>query len=194
MNYVIGKCRARGNACHLKDLEGVPDDFELAFGVPRVQGFPVDAYFRMSADFPKAGALTDALANTGHYFVASARLRAFLASVPGALFQNEILPVRIINHKGRVEKSEYAIIHQVHHPKCLDMKQCIGTRHAINPSHFQFMDKIVLDEQRIDPRLMLFRPEEYGTELFIHRGLATKLQAEKFTGISFEELANYSIL
>jgi hypothetical protein len=190
-NYLIGKIEAPDGCCRVKGLQNVDDSFELSFGFSRSAGFPADASFRMNDEFPKDLTLTDFLHNQECLVVASARLREFLESVPGALFQNEVLPVKIINHKGRREKAPYFIISQLRHPSCLDEKACVGKKFAVNPDHFRSMKKLVLDESLIDPKLMIFRVAEYNVIPFFRRDLATKLREQKFTGIAFHEIQGF---
>lgn len=191
MNYLVARIEAPEGACLLGSLKNVPKSFEIRFGNSRLPGFPADARFLMDEDFPKGIALTDALQNDNRFLVASARLRSCLESIPGALFQNELLPVKIINHKGRQEKALYVIVNQLDHPACLKEKDCDGVKNPINPDRFQSIAKLVLDEKRIDPKLMLFRAAEFPKMPLVRRDLAAKLKAEHFTGISFHEIEGY---
>jgi len=192
MNYLIAADDVKDTDCHVEGVKNVPDKHQLRFGVSRLQGFPTEANFRMNNDFPKGVNLTDVLHNTNMLFVVSARVREFLESIAGALFQNEILPVKIINHKGRTEKAPYAIIHQVDHPPCVNEKETLGTKNPINPDQYQLMKKLVLDEKQIDEKLMLFRAAQYPAVPFVRRDLAERMKAEKFTGLVFFEIDDYA--
>jgi len=194
MNYMIAKIDPKKGECRLGPLWNVPRDHQIRFGVSRAANFPSDAEFRMDEDFPKDLTLADVLESDTRALVASARLRELLEGIPGALFQNEILPVKIINHKGRAERSPYFIISQLDHPPCLDENQSVGRRSPINPEHFQSMKKMVLDEIRIDPKLMLFRVAQFPIVPIMRRDLALKLRAERLTGISFHEIEGYRFL
>src|SRR5580658_4400141 len=179
MNYMVTKIEAREGDCRFGSLQNVNKDFQLRFGTSRAAGFPAEASFFMDEDFPRDLTLTDALSNDTLLFVASARLRDLLAAIPGALFQNEILPVKIINHKGRQEKSPYFIINQLDHPVCLKEDECIGKKFRVNPKLSQIMKKMVLDESNINRSLMLFRVAEDPYMPFVRRELATTLAAKK---------------
>ena len=192
MDYMIAKIDPKKGDCRLGALKKVPNAHQLHFGYSRAADFPPDAEFQMDEDFPKALTLTDVLDNDTQLLVVSAKLCELLEAIPGSLFQNEIYPVKIINHKGREEKAPYMIIHQVNHPRCLDENKSVGTR--FDEEHFQFMSKMVLDETRIDPKLMLFRVAQFPNVPIVRRELAAKLKAERPTGISFHEIEGYRFL
>ena len=78
--------------------------------------------------------LADAFKNVSSLLVVSDRLRQALEAVPDALFENEVIPIKIFNHKKRAEKAPYFIIHQVNHPACLDETKSQGLRMAMIPS------------------------------------------------------------
>lgn len=178
----------------LETIENVPDEEDLAFGVSRVHGFPKNASFSMSDDYPKDVGLADAFKNVSSLLVVSERLRQELESVPGALFENEVLPIKIFNHKKRAEKAPYFIVHQVNHPICLDEKKTQGTRMAIDPKKFQFVTAMVLDEKKIDTKKMLFRVAQFPDVPLIRRDLAEKLSTGKFTGLEFHEIEGFNFL
>ena len=191
MKYLVVKIEATAREVHLARLENVSKSFQLFAGASRAKDFPDDAFFRMHKDFPKALKLTDALDNLALVFVASARLVKALQSIPGALYNNELLSVKIVNHKGRQEKAEYTIVHQLNHIKCFKESACKGEKSPINPEQYDDLEVMVLDETKVDPKAMLFRPVEYPQVLLVRRDLAEKLEGEGFTGISFHEIKGY---
>jgi hypothetical protein len=128
--YLLARTVETPGVPWLETIENVPKEQDLKYGVSRVSSFPEDASFSMSADFPKDVGLADAFKNVSSLLVVSARLRQALDSVPGALFENEVLPLKIFNHKKRLEKAPYFLIHQINHPPCLDEAKSQGTRMA----------------------------------------------------------------
>jgi hypothetical protein len=191
MNYLLVKVTRANGICWLGNLKNVPDPFELRFGISRAVDFPDDAELRMDPDFPKDIGLADVLKSGGALLVVSDSVRSFLESVPGALFQNELLPVHIVNHKGRRERARYFIVNQLDHPPCLKEDECVGQRQPINPEQFQFIQKMVLDESRIGTELQLFRAAQYPELPLVRRDLAEKLRGEGFTGVSFHEVDGF---
>lgn len=194
MNYMIAQATRQKNHCRLGSLQNVTKDYQLRFGISRAGDFPADAAYPMDEDYPKAVALADLLDNDARMLVVSGRFRTLLEEIPGALFANEVLPVKIINHKGREEKAPYFIIHQVSHPACLDEAKSVGERSPINPEHYQFMDQMILDESKIDPKLMLFRVAQFPAVPLVRRDLVDTLKRHKLTGITFHEIAGYDFL
>ncbi len=190
---VVRSVKSKG-APWLETIENVPDEEDLKFGVSRANGFPKDAAFSMSADYKKDVGLADVFKNVSALLVVSERVRGVLASIPGALFENEVLPVTIVNHKKRVEKAPYFIIHQLDHPRCLDEAKSKGTRMAIRPKLFQLMSAMVLDTKAVPPGKMLFRVEQFPWIPLIRRELADKLAAAKLTGLEFHEIEGFNFL
>lgn len=193
-NYMILKTvKARGVA-PLESIENVDDPQDLIFGVSRAKGFTPDATFRMDSDFPKDVGVADAFVNTSSLLVVSERVKNALEAVPGALFENDVLPVKIINHKKRAEKGPFFIIQQVNHPECLDEQATAGVRMPINPKKFQFMTNMVLDEKKVGEKKMLFRVAQFPNVPLVRRDLAEALQAQKFTGLELHEIAGFNFL
>jgi len=102
-----------------------------------------------------------------------------------------VLPVKIINHRGRTEKAPYYVINQLNHPPCLDEKKSKGSRSPINPAIFQFMKKMVLDPALIPAELMLFRPAQYRRYPLVRADLAEALGKLELTGFELREIAGY---
>jgi hypothetical protein len=159
--FLVVRCVKSKGVPWLETIENVPDEEDLKFGVSRVEGFPKDAAFSMSEDYEKDVGLADVFKNVSALLVVSERVRRRLESIPGALFENEVLPVQIINHRKRVEEAGYFIIHQLNHPRCLDEASSKGTRMAIRPKLFQLMNAMVIDAKAVPPEKMLFRVEQF---------------------------------
>jgi hypothetical protein len=192
MGYLIAKTVRPKGACWLGSIQNVPEREDLRFGVSYFKRWPDKVQFSMEEEFPKDIALVDALRNVSSLLVVSARFKEALEAIPGALHSNEVLPVKIINHKKRAEKAPYFLIHQVGHSPCLDEAKCEGKRSSLDPKEFQFLKKMVLDESKIDSRLMLFRPAQYNKLPLIREDLVEKLKALDLTGIEFHEIKGYA--
>jgi hypothetical protein len=191
MNYLILKTVTPDGTCRLTNIKNVPEDERLKVGDPVPEGLPDDAHFKMDDSFPNDVRLADSLNNLSSVLVASEKLKAALEAVPDALAQNEVLPVKIVNHKGRIEKAPYFIIHQVDYPACIDEKKSVGKRARLNTARFQFMTEMVLDPSLIPPPLLLFRPAQYRRLPLVRRDLAESLGKLGLTGVEFHEIAGY---
>jgi hypothetical protein len=177
--------------CKLSSIQNVPEKFRFPKGLSYAKDFPDDAVFKMHDSFPKDVRLVDALYNTSGLLVVSARFKDLLESAPNALTLNEVLPVTIVNHKGRAEKPPYFIIHQLEHLACLDEKKSKGTRSSIEPKVFQFLDSMVLDTKLIPAERQLFRVAQYPEIVLVRRDLADALSEANLVGVEFQEIADY---
>jgi hypothetical protein len=191
LNYKIGEIFSDKGVCRLGTIENVPEWAELHHGFPHSGPFPDDAQFRMSPDFPKDIKLADTLVNTERFFVVSERFLKFLEEA-NALVQNDVFEVGILNHKGRREKAKYYIVHQLNHPHCVDEKNSVGEKSPIDPTQYLAVQKLTLDPNMIDKKLLIFRPAEYRHRPFVREDLASKIAAEGFTGIEFFDVATYN--
>jgi hypothetical protein len=189
--YLLLHTKARDGACRVRTIQHVPESERLKTGVSYAADFPEAAAFEMNETFPKDIRLVDAIENQSSVLLVSERFKQVLESIPGSLLQNEILPVQIINHRGRPEKAPYYIIHQLDYPACLDEDQTTGERSSLAPEMFQFLETMVLDESRIPPELMLFRPAQYPRMPLVRVDLAEALTRADLTGFKFWDPATY---
>jgi hypothetical protein len=192
MKYLIAKTVKPKGVCSLSSVEKVPQREDLRYGVPYLSRWPEDIQFTMDSDFPKDIGLADSLDNISMLLVVSEKLKQALEEIPGALRSNEVLPVKIINHKKRTEKMPYFIVHQINQPACLDEAKTEGQRSKLSPERFQFMTKMVLDPGKIGPDLMLFRPKQFNEFPLVREDLAAKLKALALTGLEFHEIEGYA--
>ena len=189
--YLIVKTEPPQGACRLRTIKNVPNDHRFSIGASFSKDFPADALFRMNDSFPNDTRLVDSLRNLSALLVVSERFKNALEAIPGALVQNEVLPVAIVNHRGRKEKAPYFIIHQLARPECLDEAKTKGTRSKIAPAQFQFLKKMVLDVRRIPPSLMLFRAAQYPQLPLVRRDVAESLAKLDLVGVELCDIARY---
>ncbi|ATB50042.1 imm11 family protein [Corallococcus macrosporus] len=183
MSYVLGLARIGRGACRLGALLGVERDYELFDGLSRKDGFPRDARFEMSEEFPNDIRTEDFIKNMNGLLVASARARAVLEAQP--LKNNEFLPVSVINHKGRVEKGPFFIVHQVVLQDCIDMEKTVADENPINREVFISIDRLVLDAQRIDADVSLFRMRRFPHRPLFRDDVMGRVNEAGLTGIQF---------
>lgn len=167
--------------CSLDTIQNVPEWAEMHHGEPQEGKFPEEAHFVMNPRHPKDIKLADALDNKDGLLVFSEKLVDFLKKHK-ALKNNEVLPVGIVNHKGRREKARYFVVHQIERPKCVDGGKTKGVKSPLLPDKYQFLDKLVLNEKKIDPAIAIFRPDEAPTATLFRSDLADKILAAEFTG------------
>ncbi|WP_043410251.1 imm11 family protein [Archangium violaceum] len=183
MKYMIGQVRIGRGAGRLKMLQGVEQQFRFHQGVSLAAGFPPEAHYEMNEKFPNDIKLEDFIASTGNLLVVSPRAKAFFEAEK--LKNNELLPVGIINLKGRKEPEPYYLIHQKVLQECIDLEKTPFERNPINPEVFLSIRNIVLDESRIDPQVSLFRMRHYPFVAVYRDDLIEKIKAAGLTGIKF---------
>lgn len=188
-NFVIWALRDVPNACCLDELIGVDDVWELREGVPRAVTFPRNAVYTMDQDFPHDTLLTDNLINTRTLIVASLKLKKFLET--RQMQQVEYLPITILDHKGKPASHDYFIIHPINPVDCLDTGQCGAQWSSIDKETIQWLDRLVIDEGKIDPAREIFRLKFFYDVILVSRALAEAIDAEGFTGIRWIELGDY---
>ena len=189
MNYIIWKAKNEGNSCLLSIIQNVEDDWQLKKGISRITSFPQDAFFHMDNQYKKNVRLTDNLININSVIVASKRLKEFLEAKK---FKNiEYLPVSVINHKDRIASKDYFIIHPITTQDCLDIDKSGCTWSSINPTNIIDVDKLVIDESRIDLNVQLFRLKYFYPPVFVRKDLAEEITQAGFTGLLWLELDEY---
>jgi hypothetical protein len=133
--------------------------------------------------------MTDNLINTRTLIVASLKLKNFLET--RQLPKVEYLPITILDHKGRPASRDYFIIHPIEPVDCLDVSQCGAQRSSIDPETIQWLDRLVIDEGKIDPSRDMFRLKFFYDVILVRRELAAAIDAEGLTGIRWIELSDY---
>ena len=189
MNYIIWKAKNEGNSCLLSIIQNVEDDWELAEGISRITNFPEDAFFHMDPEYKKNVRLTDNLINIDNVIVAHKRLKEFLETKK--LKNIEYLPVSIINHKDRIASKEFFIVHPIIPQDCLDIDRSGCRWSNIAPTDIVDVDKLVINEPRIDPDIHLFRLKYFYPPVFVRRDLAEEITQAGFTGLLWLELDEY---
>jgi hypothetical protein len=188
-NYVVWTHDIVRGACALSPITGYLDSWKLVKGIAVKDEFPSSAQFGMDPNYPKDNLLTDSLYNANIQIVASERLRGFLEALdfPGI----ECLPVRVLNHKNRPIVESYAIINLLEPIECLVLDACEPRWSLIDETDISNLEHLVIDESRIDPKRLLFRPKHYKRAILAHRSLAQKIDASGYSGIQWIELKDY---
>jgi len=187
MEFVYAQYRPSPHAGVLGPIQEVEDDYELTAGTPRLEGWPSDAQFGLDADFGIR--LDDVVKCLGSLLVLSERLRGFLAGED--LPNTEMLPVTILDLKGRPVETPYFVFHQTDLPEALDAEASGATANMIDPRLIMLVDQLVIRPEAIDPDVRVFRLARFPSPVFFERSLAERIQSEGFTGIGFAELADY---
>ena len=180
---------SKKNFCVLDDLENVEDGFELTEGAPREHNFPDNAMLAMDPEYPKSIALADNIFNVSELIVASKALKKFIEE--RSKINVEYLPVTIKNHKQRVASNDYYIVHPIHLQDGLDIKKSICTWSTIIKDKVNEVERLIIDENRIEPEVTLFRLKYFYRPILVRRDLAEAISEADFTGTRWIELNEY---
>jgi hypothetical protein len=189
MDCVVWESVPVGNACVLESIENVERAPRLRTGLAFASAFPKDAQFRMSREFKKDTALTDDISNGTLVKVCSPKLVEFLQKlkVPGV----EYLPVRILDHKGKVASADYRIVNPCPPQDVLDVKAS-GPRYSqMLKTEIVELKKLVVDPRKLEPGVRIFRIKGFTKPVLVDRKLAEAMEAEGFVGPAFTELDEY---
>ncbi|MDH5179687.1 MAG: hypothetical protein OEZ39_17680 [Gammaproteobacteria bacterium] len=149
------------------------------------ESISTNAYVTMDDSFPKDKKMADNIRVIGAGFVISGRLKEFLESKQ--IVNVQYIPITIINHNGNAEDAEYFVLHPHGAIDCIDMENSVFEWCTIDPKTIDYFDEFVINEDKIDPNRLLFRPKYYSEIVLIRKDLAEEIVALGFTGIDFEE-------
>jgi len=181
----------KDGVCKLGSLKGVPDDFEIHDGVSRLAGWPADASAPMHPRFPKDIGFADCLRGTG-FRVISAKARQVLEGAGvGKPEKIEYLPIKIINHKGRVEPVEYFIANPLDIVDCIDMEASKAEMDSIDKGMIEDCAQLVLRENVIPAELKVFRLAKWNSTIIVRSTLAESMKAAGLTLLGFMDPLKY---
>lgn len=190
-NYLVWGNEEVPHCFVLDQLKGVDLDVELRMGVPCGQSFPPDAVFTVDPDFPNDIRLADTFDNSKRLFIASERLKDFIASWNPV--DVEFLPFTLLDHKSR-PAGKYFIVHPIHPVDALNAAESGAKRSKRNPEWIERVQTLVLDEDKIDPNRSVFKLKSYYNCILVRRDLAAAISKQGFTGVKWTECEQYESL
>jgi hypothetical protein len=164
---------------HLRNFDGVIDMQRGRLGAI-ADSFPDDAELPMDPQRPKDVKLYDQLLGIQSLIVTSPKLTLFLKglNLPGV----EYLPVKIIDHKGKVASPDYAIVHPCNVYDCIDKTATKLFWNTIDPELISGVLGIVLDHSKIDPAVPVFRCKHMAEVILVRQDIADQILAQDFVG------------
>jgi hypothetical protein len=176
--------------CKLTGLAGgVTKSFQINQGISRLEGWSPDALAEMDPDWPKDIGLADSMHCMG-FLVVSAKAKDFFAGE--SVGKIEFLPIKIINHKGRVASDSYFVVNPLDIVDCIDREASVV---EINPVRKAIggCEQLVLKEEAVPPELKIFRLKDWLGVVVIRRELAVKAEKEAgLKNLKFYEPAEYT--
>jgi hypothetical protein len=138
--------------------------------------------FSMNPERPKDVTLTDYIQNQEGVLLAGPRLVSFLRSQ--ALPDVEFLPVSILDHKGRVASTEYAIVHCCRVIDCVDQEKSDFKWNGLEKPSMS-VSRMVLKSDTLGENDRLIRPKFVPGKVLYRADLREALHEQRFTGLAF---------
>lgn len=183
MSFLMWKAKFVEGYCVCKTLEGFDDGHKLKRGAPVADRFPDDAVFRMDPEFPKDLQLGDVIRNDGGFLLVSRRVRQCVEDYQ--VENTEYLPVRIINHKGRIASEDYFLINPLQIVDAIDLDKSDIKWNNIRSDLISSVRKLVIDENRVPVNSKMFRLRYLPRRVILHEDLASAIDSAGFIGITF---------
>lgn len=161
--------------------------YELFEGVSRAADWPSDVAFAMDPSTPRDVMLTDSFFGT-NYCVVSATISAILRQ--HSANQPELLPVKIINHKGRVAPKQYAIVNPLELVDCIDVDASAGKWNPIDEDALLGCEALHIREDSVPAQCDIFRPVHWANLILVRRRLADILM-QGTSGLKFDECSEF---
>jgi hypothetical protein len=145
--------------------------YKASFGEPITQYWPADAKMQLPEENPGVK-LTAVIGNTCSYLIVDAALKDVIVQHCGGV-PMEILPLTILDHRGRVYSKDYSVLnplgrHDAADPKASDIRYVDGEVAGIM--------KLVLDPKKVEAAPPLFRLQEDPTVLVLKETLADAIR------------------
>ena len=187
-DFVIWSAKQMPGICVVTAPGGVDNREDLTAGLPMAANWPADVTCTMDNDFPDDIALADSLYGAIERVI-SPRVKVVLdgAGVSGV----EYLPVKIVNHKGRVAAPDYLIVNPPSVVECVDIEASEVMWNRLQKDLIRRCARLVVDPAKVPPKVQLFRLKHVPFLLIARRSLADRLVASGLSGIAFKEPAEF---
>lgn len=181
--FIFRHPRDAGDYCAIHELpDEFPDPWMPSDGERMGDEYGAPADLSMSSESPGI-LLSDVISNILGYLIVSPALRALLEEHSGA--EIEFLPVRILNHKGRLASDEYSIANVIGTVDCVDMARSEGRLDPGESGVFARLKKLHLDPGRVPPEGRLFRIAAMPPVMIIRDDLRRILEDAGITGAEY---------
>ncbi len=172
--------RQTDGICKILGVQGIEDSFELDEGVSRLAGWPDDAFCAMDPRYPKDIQLADSLYGAG-VLVISGRAAATLDAETRDN-RLELLPIRIVNHKGRSASDGYFIANPLAVCDCIDEPLSAAKRNPIDPESIVLCERLVLRHDNVPAELRVFRLEHWRDVVVVRTDFLDRVNDAKLSG------------
>lgn len=191
-NFVLWSFEEVPNALVTDRLRGANNAGErrnLVSGKPFLDTFGGQLQFTADPDYPDDLLLIDTFSNTASVFPISLALKNFLVSKH--LLEIEFVPVNMLDHRDNVV-GEYYLLHPLIPVDCIDIEKSDVKVDRLNEEMFNTVRELVLNEGNIPQQRKIFRIKGLYDAIAVERSLAEELSGQKFIGLDWIEIDEYS--
>lgn len=159
----------------------------MAKGKKAADEWPAQLPTIMPSESGPATKLTSVIPTTNSYLIVTAHLRGVIEShCAGA--EIEYLPVALLNHKKKVQSSEYFFVNPIGAVDCLDPSKSQIKYSQAAPGEVVGVDKYVIDAAKATGAPALFRLKEAPGEYVVKEPLARAFAEHDFTNLFLVEI------
>ena len=162
-------------------------DYLLDKGLRAKEWFPAGIAFDMSEQSSRR--LLDILPNVLGLQLISETVKMLLEE--HAQVELEFLPIRIRNHKKRIEEKPYYILNVLDPVFCMDLEKSDYVTDSLDKTQMFTISHLHFDENKLPKDRKLFRLGEKNTLFIIREDLADKLSESGCTGLNFVPQTDY---
>lgn len=191
MDFFVWETRGFTGYCSLDALQGFDGLIDMKRGRlgSLISTFPADVLLPMSSRFPKAIKLPDQIINDDSLIVISPAMADVVRGLN--IPYTELLPVTIMNHKGKVASTDYRIVNPCKVQDCIDQTASDLMWNRIDPNLIAGCRKLVLDPKGLDPEVSVFRPAHLAHFIIVREDVASKIAAHNFKGVLMTPLGKF---
>lgn len=163
------------------------EGYEFRQGKSLVARFPAGSEYAMDPDSPDRRSLCDLQPNSLGVLIVSAAFRACLAGDSDL----ELLPIRILDHRGKVASSDYCIVNPLGFIDCIDVGASRYEPDPLDKESLGSVSKLVLQKARVPHGSRLFRVRRAPMLFAATAELAQRLRSGGLRGLALVEPETY---
>jgi len=165
------------------------DDFHwmLLEGESAADDYPDEMTVELAPD--SGVKLADSIPNLLSIYVVSEKLKGILEQTGEAF---EFLPLRIRNHKGKVEKETFYIANLLGSLRCMDLEQSDAAQSSMEKDQMRRIRRLVLDPEKIPEAKKIFRLGEMKQLIIVRKDLAVEIyRTQGCRGMIFQDMEEF---
>jgi len=189
MTYRLWRNKYQEGFCVIKSPK-LERPWELSVGTSRAEDFPDDVECAMDDRFPKDLDLSDNLHGANVPVVSQQVKEIVQREAVDDLV--EFLPVRIRNHKGRLEAETYFLLHPLKLVDCIDQGASGVKWNPLKEGLISRMKGMVLREENIPLDAKIFRIQYMGSNILVRDDLIQALEQANLRGLRFRSTDGFT--